>query len=248
MSAKLHPFPPPTPEDATEDAPPPPPPLPASTDSTLVTNHPIETVRAVAVPILFNEHPLSMPIWVGGNAAAAAAYLFGLNPLNAASWTLLACVMKGFALSVVSPPKPAPTPLTPEQLAAYAAPAAAALNSARDLGARVFRCTDPRLALRAALCFYAATLVSSRCSTTSLCWGGPAMQAPEPWDQRSGGGSPPSHVRRAQASTWPSCSPPPSRLACCPRQRTRWRPRSACSSRTPGRSTCSRWLINPPAV
>ena len=50
------------------------------------------------------------------------------------------------------------------------APAAAALNSARDLGARVFRCTDPRLALRAALCFYAATLVSSRCPTTSPCW------------------------------------------------------------------------------
>ena len=37
----------------------------------------------VALPILSNEHPLSLPIWVGSNAAIALAYLFDLNPLNA---------------------------------------------------------------------------------------------------------------------------------------------------------------------
>ena len=35
------------------------------------------------LPILSNEHPLSLPIWVGSNAAIALAYLFDLNPLNA---------------------------------------------------------------------------------------------------------------------------------------------------------------------
>ena len=168
--------------------------------------------KFVALPILSIEHPLSLPIWVGSNAAIALSYLFDLNPLNActagthavptarrlavhtccgqrllpacvhrirercpaaaasvgrslerraaslplapepihpaleqaASWALLACVMKGFAVSVVSPPAAPPPSLTAEQLAAYLAPK---LNAARELRAKIFGCSDPRLAL-----------------------------------------------------------------------------------------------------
>ena len=39
--------------------------------------------KFVALPILSTEHPLSLPIWVGSNAAIALSYLFDLNPLNA---------------------------------------------------------------------------------------------------------------------------------------------------------------------
>ena len=63
---------------------------------------------------------------------------------QAASWALLACVMKGFAVSVVSPPAAPPPSLTAEQLAAYLAPK---LNAARELRAKIFGCSDPRLAL-----------------------------------------------------------------------------------------------------
>jgi hypothetical protein len=63
---------------------------------------------------------------------------------QAASWALLACVMKGFAVSVVSPPAAPPSSLTAEQLVTYLAPK---LNAARDLRAKIFGCSDPRLAL-----------------------------------------------------------------------------------------------------
>ena len=64
--------------------------------------------------------------------------------VQAASWALLACVMKGFAVSVVSPPAAPPPSLTTEQLVTYLAPK---LNAARDLRAKIFGCSDPRLAL-----------------------------------------------------------------------------------------------------
>ena len=65
---------------------------------------------------------------------------------QAASWALLACVMKGFAVSVVSPSAAPPPLLTAQQLGTYLAPK---LNAARGLRAKIFGCTDPRLALRA---------------------------------------------------------------------------------------------------
>jgi len=155
MSVKLHPFPPPTPEDE-----PPPPPPPAT-----VINESSDSVEEKLVAL--NEHRLSLPIWVGSNAAIALAYLFDLNPLNAASWALLACVMKGFAVSVVSPSAAPPPLLTAQQLGTYLAPK---LNAARGLRAKIFGCTDPRLALRAALALYAATLISARVGTPTLLW------------------------------------------------------------------------------
>ena len=103
-----------------------------------------QSLRAVAGPILANEHRLSMPIWIGGNISVVMAQLFGLNLTSAASWTLLACVMKGFAASVVSPAPAPPTPLTVEQLQPHLAVCVAAANSLRDGFSRVFRCTDPR--------------------------------------------------------------------------------------------------------
>jgi len=166
MSIKLH-YPSQLPTSEDTDAPPPPPPPPATVTDEIASD-PVEALSAAALPILFNEHPLSLPIWVGGNAAVMLAYVFDLNPLNAASWALLACVMKGFAVSVVSPPvAPPPNQFTAEQLAAYLAPK---LEAARGLRAKIFGCTDPRLALRAALALYAATIVSSRVGTPTLLW------------------------------------------------------------------------------
>ena len=52
--------------------------------------------------------------------------------------------MKGFAVSVVSPPAAPPPSLTAEELVTYLAPK---LNAARDLRAKIFGCSDPRLAL-----------------------------------------------------------------------------------------------------
>ena len=52
--------------------------------------------------------------------------------------------MKGFAVSVVSPRAAPPPSLTAEQLVTYLAPK---LNAARDLRAKIFGCSDPRLAL-----------------------------------------------------------------------------------------------------
>lgn len=52
--------------------------------------------------------------------------------------------MKGFAVSVISPPAAPPQSLTAEQLATYLAPK---LNAARELRAKIFGCSDPRLAL-----------------------------------------------------------------------------------------------------
>tara|TARA_B100000780_G_C20817083_1_gene324622 strand:+ start:210 stop:458 length:249 start_codon:yes stop_codon:yes gene_type:complete len=52
--------------------------------------------------------------------------------------------MKGFAVSVVSPPAAPPPSLTAEELVTYLAPK---LNAARDLRAKIFSCSDPRLAL-----------------------------------------------------------------------------------------------------
>ena len=63
---------------------------------------------------------------------------------QAASWALLACVMKGFAVSVVSPPTAPPPHLTAQQLSTYFVPI---LNAALGLRAKIFNCTDPRLAL-----------------------------------------------------------------------------------------------------
>ena len=197
--------------------------------------------KFVALPILSNMQPLSLPIWVGSNAAIALSYLFDLNPLNActarhtgcpdrtapgrahmlwpeaaprlcasdpqetcpaaaasvgrslerraaslplapepihpvseqaASWALLACVMKGFAVSVVSPPAAPPPSLTAEQLATYLAPK---LNAARELRAKIFGCSDPRLALCARQVETAGTM---RSSSPALSLAGPQQSQP----------------------------------------------------------------------
>lgn len=111
-----------------------------------------------------------MPILVGVNAAVATGMLFDLNLTNLAAWTLLGGVMKGFAVSVVSPSPAPPAPLSAEQLQPYVTQLVSAVNTARSTFSHVFNCTDPRLALRAALVLYAAALVSARVPVQALAW------------------------------------------------------------------------------
>lgn len=111
-----------------------------------------------------------MPTLVGVNAAVIVGWLFDLNLTNAAAWALLGCIMKGFAVSVVSPSPAPPAPLSAEQLQPYFAQLVSAINTARSTFSHVFNCTDARLALRAALVLYAAALVSARMPVQTLAW------------------------------------------------------------------------------
>ena len=72
------------------------------------------------------------------------------------AWTALAWIFQGFAVSVIKPEQAAPAPLQlqPHQVDALLQ----AVNSCRATSARIFNCQDPKLAFKAAVVLYAATM------------------------------------------------------------------------------------------
>ena len=134
-----------------------------------------------------------MPIWIGGNTSVVLAQLLGLNLTSAASWTLLACVMKGFAApwSRQRPRRPRRSPSSsssrtsrcawprPTRCATASPGSSAAPTRGEHHGGpghhvsphhRTIARPPWQARARAALVFYAAALVSTRCSIGTLAW------------------------------------------------------------------------------